>query len=208
MYRTQFLNREAAGLELARALRPGLDGTAAVLGITGGGMLVAAAVAEYLRLPLYPLAVRKLGIPGHDKLSMGALAPGGVQVLDRDIIERLGIGEAAVRKVAQRESLELERQEHSASGCDFGPVTGGTSLIVDDGVADSHHGLLAAIEFARGLKPRRLVVAAPVFSAAAAAELKDRCEALVWLHRPEAFMSVDFWYEQRLQPVESRAFQA
>lgn len=196
MYRTPFLNRTAAGLELARALRPRIDGdTAVVLGMEGGGIAVASAVAAYLRLPLYALAVRRLGIPGHDKLSMGALAPGGVQVLDRGIIERLGIGEAAVRKVAQRESRELARQEHARA--DFGPVAGATAVIVDDGVADGHHGILAALEFARGLQPRRLLVAAPVFSEAAARELCDKCEALVWLHRPEPFMSVDYWYEQR-----------
>lgn len=197
MYRTQFLNRTAAGLELARALRPRINGdVAVVLGMEGGGTVVASAVAAYLRLPLCTLAVRKLGIPGHDKLSMGALAPGGVQVLDRGVIERLGIGEAAVRKVAQRESLELERQEHSRA--DFRTVAGATAIIVDDGVADSHHAILAAIEFARGLQPRRLVIAAPVFSEAAACELRDKCEALVWLHRPEVFMSADYWYEQRL----------
>lgn len=204
MYRSQFLNRGAAGLELARALQPAIQGDAAILGMTNGGMLVASAVADYLRLPLYPLCVRRLGIPGHDKLSMGALAPGGVQVLDRGIIERLGISEAVVRKVVQRESLELEKQQHSrVNGRDFDGIAGGTAVIVDDGVADSYHGILAAVEYAHGLRPRRLVIAAPVFSAAAAAGLKDKCEALVWLYRPEVFTSVDYWYEQRLRPARS-----
>lgn len=197
MYRTQFLNRMAAGLELARALRPCINGDAAVvLGMEGGGIAVASAVAGYLRLPLYTLAVRKLGIPGHDKLSMGALAPGGVQVLDHGIIEQLGIGEAAVRKVAQRESLELARQEHTRA--DLRPVAGATAVIIDDGVADTYHATLAAIEFTRGLRPRRLVLAAPVFSEAAVRGLQDKCEALVWLQQPAVFMSADYWYEQRL----------
>lgn len=204
MHKTQFLNRAEAGLELVRVLErlPGVEDRAVVFAMPDGGAQVAAQVAQSLNVALYPLCVRKLGIPGHDKLSMGALAPGGVELLDRKLIEQLGIAEAAVRRVVQREILELQRLEQSGAG-DFSKVAGSIAMIVNDGIADSVHDILAAIEFVRSLQPRWLVIASPVIAASSVPRLLDKCDELVCLYEPEMFMTSDYWYGQRTQSKPS-----
>jgi putative phosphoribosyl transferase len=204
MDKNQFLNRRMAGLELARILKPEIQAGAVVLGMPGGGVGPASVVARYLEVPFYPLFVRTLGIPGHDSLSMGALGSQGVQLLDRDIIGRYGISETVVQKVVAKERLELQKREtthreeiHRNSG-NFDCISGKTAVIVDDGVPDSAHNILAAIKFVRKYKPLYLLVAAPVISAAAHHKLEDECEKLVCLHMPEVFVSIDYWYGQRV----------
>jgi putative phosphoribosyl transferase len=208
MEKNQFLNRRTAGLELARVLEPEVRGGAVVVGMRGGGAGPAAIVARYLEVPFYPLLVRALGIPGHDILSMGALASEGVQLLDRDIIGRFGIPETVVRRVVARERLELQRcetvqrEETRQTPDDFDCVAGQTAVIVDDGIPDSAHNILAAIKFIRKYQPRNLLVAAPVISAAAHRRLEAECEQLVCLHTPEIFVSNDYWYGQRTPESE------
>lgn len=200
MYGTPFLSRQVAGRELGKVLTPRIEGNAAVLGISGGGMAVAAGAAHHLNAALYPLPVRKLAIPGHDNLSMGALAPQGVQWLDRRLIGRLGISEAALQKIIARAMLELRRSEGVAGA--FSLITGSTAVIVDDGIADNIHNILAAIEFVLRQRPRRLLVAAPVIASAAAAELADKCEGLIYLRKPDLFIDADYWFEQSIQTPE------
>jgi putative phosphoribosyl transferase len=198
MYRTLFLNRESAGKELGRALRSRIEGDAAVLGISGDGMAVAAEVAHCLNAVLYPLAVHKLRIPGHDNLSMGAVAPQGVQWLDRSLIGHLGITEGILRKVVQKGVLELQRvEEMHTNVSNFSLIAGRTAVIIDDGISHNIHNILAAMAFARKWQPRQLLVAAPVISSVATEELEDKCEGLCYLYRPDMFISPDYWYEQQ-----------
>jgi putative phosphoribosyl transferase len=202
MDKNQFLNRRTAGLELARILKPEIRGEAVVLGLSGGGLGTAAVVARYLDAPLYPVFVRTLGIPGHDTLSMGALAAQGVQWLDRDVIGHFSISEEAVQKVMQREALELRRREEvyremHRHSYDFDRIAGKTAVIVDDGIPNGAHNVLAAIEFVKKYKPQHLLVAVPVISATAWRKLQDKCEKAVCLHRPDIFVSIDYWYGQR-----------
>lgn len=205
MYKTQFSNRAAAGLELARVLEklPGIENHAVVLAMPGGSSQVAMEVADCLHASLLSLNVRKLAIPGHDNLSMGALAPGGVELLDRMLIDRLGIAEAAVNRAVQRETLELQRLEESC-GADYSGITGGFAVIVEDGISDSVHDILAAIEFTRSHKPQRLVIASPVIAASSVSGLLDKCDELVCLYEPEVFMTADYWYGQWISTTSHR----
>ncbi|HEX5056459.1 MAG TPA: hypothetical protein VFX02_08165 [Gammaproteobacteria bacterium] len=203
MYRNQFPNRAAAGQELARALQkiPGVEGNAVVLAMPAGGEQVAAEVACLLDVPLYPLCIRKLRIPGHDSLSMGALAPGGVQWLDDELIARLGIAESVVQNVVQKEILELQRLD--AGDYAYGRVAGSIALIVGDGISDNIHDVLAALEFAHTLNPQRLIIASPVISAISVVSLSDKCDEIVCLHQPDMFVTADYWYAQRLQALKN-----
>jgi putative phosphoribosyl transferase len=198
MYNTQFLNRETAGMELAGVLKLQIQDDMIVIGMPDGGASVAAAAARYLQVPLYPILVRKLGIPGHDNLSMGALAPKGTEWLDHELIDQLGITEAAVQKIVRREALQLQRSEQMhPNDCNFGLIAGRTAVIVDDGIPDNTHNILAAVEFVRRQKPQQLLIAAPVVSAAAAVSLADKCEGLICLYKPDMFIAADYWYEQK-----------
>ncbi|HEY3487686.1 MAG TPA: phosphoribosyltransferase [Gammaproteobacteria bacterium] len=196
MYKTQFLNRGTAGLELAKLLEP--ESATVVLGMPGNGMPVAVAAARYLNVPLRPLLVRKLGIPGHDNLSMGALAPYGVQWLDRELIDRLGLTKAAVQKVVEKETQELRRSEDVyANGKGYNLIAGNSAVIVDDGIPDNIHNISAAIEFVRERQPLRLLIAAPVISSSAETNLSAKCEGLIYLHKPDIYGVTDYWYEEQ-----------
>lgn len=197
MYKTLFLSRRAAGLELSQKLQSVIAGVPVVVGIPGDeGMSMANEVAGCLRAPVYPLPVCKLGVPGHDQLSMGAIAP-DIQFLDRAMIERLHIDESAVDKVVSRERLELKRrkQEYLRK---YGrmAIGGKTAILVDEGIVDNVNNIRAAVGFLLGQKPLQLLVAAPVVSATALKQLNGEREYLVWLHMPEPFIGIDHWYEQ------------
>lgn len=196
LYKMQFLSRRNAGLELAAKLTPLIGYVPVVLGIPGGGMTMANEVARCLCAPVYPLPVRKLGVPGHDQMSMGAVSA-EVEFLDRAVIDRLGVAESAVSKVVDKEKLELRRQNESylrKYGCTS--IDGKTVVLVDEGIADNLNNIRAAVETLRGRNPGQLLVAAPVVSADAADRLAEEGLRLIWLHKPEPFISIDHWYEQ------------
>lgn len=185
-------------------LKPMIAGTPVVLGVPGGGgMSMAHEVAGCLRAPVYPLPVRKLGVPGHDQLSMGAIAP-DIQFLDQNMIDRLHIAVSAVDKVLQREQLELKRHKQRCLR-KYGPIEigGKTAILVDEGIADNIHVIRAAAESLRRGKPLQLIIAAPVVSAEALEQLNGEREHLVWLHTPDPFISIDHWYEQQAQAGKS-----
>lgn len=196
MYKMQLLSRRTAGLDLAVKLKPVIaDVPVVVLGMPGGGMSMANEVAGSLNAPLYPLLVRKLGVPGHDQVSMGAIS-GEVKLLDRAVIDKLGIAESAVCKVVDKEQLELQRQN---KGClrKYGQMSidGKTVVLVDEGISGDLNNIRVAIESLRGYNPRRLLIAAPVISPDAANQLAREGLSLIWLHMPDPFVSVDHWYE-------------
>lgn len=191
-----FQDRHDAGRALARALRPlpGLD-DAIVLALPRGGVPVAFEVARDLRLPLDVFVVRKLGVPGEEELAMGALASGGVVVLNHDVVQTLHIRQATIDAVIAREQLEIERRE-ALYRAGRPPLTleGRTVILVDDGLATGST-MKAAV---RALRPvaDRLIVAIPVAAAFTCAELRTEVDDLVCLHTPGHFFAVGQFYRQ------------
>lgn len=195
-----FHDRAEAGAELARILqtyagRPDV----VVLGLARGGVAVAAVVARLLAAPLDVFLVRKLGAPGREELALGAIASGGVRVLNADIVRLLRVEDEALEAVAGREQRELERRERLYRG-DRSPLDlrDRTVLLVDDGLATGAS-MRAAVEAVRASNPARIVVAAPVASRQAHDELARLADEVVCVATPEPFWGVGAWYDDFTQ---------
>ena len=192
----RFRDRVDAGRLLARALEgyaraPGL----LVLALPRGGVTVAAEVARHLGAPIDAILVRKLGVPGHEELAMGAIASGGVRILSEEIIEALGIADRDIAAVAAAEEDELDRREQAYRGVRAPPAVGDrTVILVDDGLATGST-MRAAAAAIRSQGPRRLVIAVPVAPAATCDELRAEVDDVVCLRTPPRFHSVGEWYE-------------
>ncbi len=192
----RFLDRADAGKQLARKLGE-YDGDpkVLVLGLPRGGVPVAYEVARALHAPLDVFVVRKLGVPGHRELAMGAIASGGLRVLNRDVIEALGITPAEMESVAARELLEVERQERAYRGQTPLPeLAGRTIIVVDDGLATGST-MRAAVGALRQSNPATIIVAAPVAAAETARKLRELADRVVCLSAPPDFHAVSMWYE-------------
>ena len=178
-----------------------------VLGLPRGGIPVAHEVAKALGAPLDVLLVRKLGVPGHPELAMGAIASGGVEVLSRDLIRHLGIVDAVVEQVAVRERQELARREVLYRGT-RPPVVirDRTVIVVDDGLATGST-MEAAILALRHQAPARIVVAAPVGAPDTCARLARVADAVVCVSMPEPFNAVGLWYEEFAQTTDDEVKQ-
>jgi putative phosphoribosyl transferase len=199
----RFLNRRDAGRQLAEELSDyAEDPGVLVLGLPRGGVPVAFEVARALRAPLDVLVVRKLGAPGHRELAMGAIAGGGLRVLNMDVIEALGISQGAVESVAASESLELERQRQVYRGdAPLAELRGRTIIVVDDGLATGST-MRAAVGALRQSKPARIVVAVPVASAETARVLREVADDVVCVSTPPDFRAVSNWYEDFSQTTD------
>ena len=203
MANQRFRDRGDAGRRLAGALGeyarvPGV----LVLALPRGGVAVAAEVARGLGAPLDVILVRKLGVPGHEELAMGAIASGGVRILSQEIIESLGIPDRDIAAVAAAEEDELDRREHAYRGIRTPPeVADRTVILVDDGLATGST-MRAAAAAIRGQRPRRLVVAVPVAPASTVAVLRQEVDEVVCLRTPEAFRSVGEWYDDFEQTTD------
>jgi putative phosphoribosyl transferase len=190
-------NRVEAGRRLAAELahyrgRPGL----AVLALPRGGVPVAFEVARALNAPLDVLLVRKLGLPWQPELAIGAIASGGIRVLDTALIEALGIPDQMIEQVTADEKRTLDRRELLyRAGQPVLNITHGTVIIVDDGIATGST-MRAAVESVRQRQPDRVVVAAPVASLSAYDQLWGDADEVVCLATPEPFRSVGSWYQQ------------
>ncbi|HEX6086194.1 MAG TPA: phosphoribosyltransferase family protein [Thermoanaerobaculia bacterium] len=191
-----FENRAAAGRQLAKALRRYRDqGDAVVVGLPRGGVVTAAVVAEELDLPLDVLVVRRLAAPGNEQLAVGAIGPGGVRVLNDDVIALCGVDPLEIDLIEQRERVELERRDRLFRG-DRRPLDceRKTVILVDDGLATGSTAL-AAIAVLRIQRPARIVLAVPV----APVETRDRCllyvDELVCLATPDPFLAIGYWYD-------------
>jgi predicted phosphoribosyltransferase len=197
----RFRNRRDAGRRLAEALGEFAgDPEVLVLALPRGGVTVAAEVARRLRAPLDAILVRKLGVPGHEELAMGAIASGGVRILSEEIIGALGISEREIAAVAAFEKDELDRRERAYRGARGPtPVAGRTVILVDDGLATGST-MRAAAAAIRSQGPRRLVVAVPVAPAATCDELRSEVDEVICARTPEPFHSVGEWYED-FQPT-------
>jgi putative phosphoribosyl transferase len=199
----RFLDRRDAGRQLANGLSGYAgDPSLLVLGLPRGGVPVAYEVARALHAPLDVFVVRKLGAPGHRELAMGAVASGGLRVLNLDVIEALGISPAAVDLAAASESLELERQRQAYRGDAPVPKLAGRNIIVvDDGLATGST-MRAAVGALRQSKPARIIVAAPVAAAATVRALREVADHVVCLRTPPDFQAVSNWYEDFSQTTD------
>lgn len=202
---TRFRNRTEAGQLLARKLtqyanRP----DAIVLGLPRGGVPVAFEVATALNVPLDICLVRKLGVPGHQELAMGAIAFGGVQVLDRDVLAWLRITEQTIGKVAAQELQELQRRDRVYRGDRAQPQLGDRVVIlVDDGLATGST-MRAAIEVVKTQQPQRIVVAIPVAPPETYQKLRTEVDEVVCLMTPPSFYAIGMWYEDFAQTTDAQ----
>jgi putative phosphoribosyl transferase len=188
-------NRRFAGRALADALETRYAGAnALVLALPRGGVPVACEVAKRLGAELDIMVVRKLGAPGQPELAAGAIASGGIRVLNQDVIARLGISPSALADVAAREQRELERREHLYRGDRARPqIAGRCVILIDDGAATGAT-LRAAIAALRQQHPRRVVVAVPVAALETVAALRRDADDVVCLASPAPFSSIGQWY--------------
>src|ERR1019366_886843 len=195
-----FANRTEAGQELARRLRTYANrDDVIVLGAPRGGVPIAFEVATALRAPLDVFVLRKLGVPGREEFAFGAIASGGVRILDRRTIEGLGITGLDIERVTMAEKQELERRERAyRGGRPPLDVSGLTVILVDDGIATGAS-MRAAIRALRQMKPARIVIAVPVAPLATCNQLQFEVDELVCLEMPEPFYGVGQFYDDFTQ---------
>ncbi len=192
-----FENRADAGRALARALRR-FDGAqdAIVLALPRGGVPVGFEIAQSLHLPLDVLVVRKLGLPWHPELAMGAIASGGALVLNDDVLRMAGGRPEAVQQVQRQEQRELERREKAYRGARPPlDLSGRTAIVVDDGLATGAT-MEAAVRALRILGAKRVVVAIPVASPEARDRIAAIADEVVCLEAPPFFSAVGQWYRE------------
>jgi putative phosphoribosyl transferase len=173
-----------------------------VLALPRGGVPVAFEVAKALRAPLDIFLVRKLGVPGHEELAMGAIATGGVRVLNDDVVEYLRIPSRAIDSVAAEELRELERRERAYRGNRAEAEVGGKIVIlVDDGLATGST-MRAAAAALRLQNPARIVVAVPVSASQTCDEYRMGVDEIVCATTPEPFLGVGQWYRDFSQTTD------
>jgi predicted phosphoribosyltransferase len=193
--RTLFRDRAEAGEVLAGLLGhyAGRDDVL-VLALPRGGVPVAARVAEALGAPLDVFMVRKLGVPGHEELAMGAIASGGIRIRNEEVVGKLGLGEGDLLRVAEVEQRELARRERSyREGRSPPELTGRVVILVDDGLATGST-MRAAVAAARLLSPARVVVAVPTAPASTCQRLAEEADEVVCATTPRPFRAVGFSY--------------
>jgi putative phosphoribosyl transferase len=201
--RLPFADRKQAGELLAGRLRrfAGRDHVI-VLGLPRGGVPVAFEVAHALRLPLDVYVVRKLGTPGFQELAMGAIATGGIRVLNKKVIDELHVNQRQLEAVLAAETAELLRRERTYRR-DRPPLEleGRTAILVDDGLATGST-MRAAIASLRAQRVREVIVAVPVAPLEACQELDRETDGAVCLATPQPFMAVGQWYEEFSPPSD------
>ncbi|HEY5940649.1 MAG TPA: phosphoribosyltransferase, partial [Gemmatimonadales bacterium] len=198
-----FRDRADAGRQLAARLKP-YAGTpdVMVLALPRGGVPVAYEVARALHAPMDVFIVRKLGVPGQEELAMGAVATGGVRVLNHQVVNALGIPDYVIDAVVKWETDELKRREQLYRGDRPPPnVRGKTVILVDDGLATGST-MLAAVRALREQGPARIVVAVPVASPDTCELLKTHVDEVVCAATPEPFYAVGFWYRDFAQTTD------
>jgi len=198
-----FHDRRHAGRVLARQLAHYAgDPRVVVLALPRGGVPVAFEIARALDAPLDVFLVRKLGVPGHEELAMGAIATGGTRVLNDDVIEALEISRADIEAAAARELRELARREAAyRDGRSPIPVRGRIVLLVDDGLATGSS-MRAAAQALRALGPARIVVAVPAAAAETCGDLAREVDEVVCAITPEPFHAVGLWYDDFAQTTD------
>jgi len=200
---TSFRDRLEAGRSLARKLdkyagRPEVI----VLALPRGGVPVAYEVARALEAPLDIFVVRKLGVPGHEELAMGAIASGGVRVLNDDVVQVFRIPQRLIESTVAREMRELERRELAyRNGRPLPDLRGRLVILVDDGLATGST-MRAAVAALRRLEPARIVVAVPTASPTVCEEFRHEADECVCDITPDPFHAVGLWYEDFSQTTD------
>jgi putative phosphoribosyl transferase len=204
----RFANRVDAGRQLGKCLDAYVGRSdVIVLGLPRGGVPVAGEVARHLQAPLDVFLVRKLGVPSHPELAMGAIAEGGVEVLDERLIRDLAIPRVSVDEIAKRERLELDRRDRLYRGARPRPnVAARTVIVVDDGLATGAT-MEAAVLALRQLGPATIVVAAPVGAPETCARLRKHADRVVCVQTPSDLGAVGQWYDDFTQTTDAEVRQ-
>jgi putative phosphoribosyl transferase len=203
MREQRFRDRTEAGQLLASRLaayanRPDV----LVLALPRGGVPVGYEVARALHAPLDVIIVRKLGVPGEEELAMGAIASGGVRVLNDDVVRMLALPGMVIDSVVAHERRELERREHLYRGDrPASEIHGRTIILVDDGIATGAT-MRAAVAAVKQQQPARIIIAVPVAASATCEELAAVGDEVVCVNRPDDFYAVGFWYERFSQTTD------
>ncbi len=200
----RFRDRHDAGQQLAQRLAPYTGHPhGCILALPRGGVPVAFEVAQALGLPMDICVVRKLGVPGQPELAMGAIATGGVRILNPGVIQELGVSAADLAAVTQRELRELERREQSYRG-DHPPLplAGRLVILIDDGLATGAT-MRAAIAAIQSVNPQQLVVAVPVAAGAACQELRAQVDEVISVLTPHSLHAIGLWYDDFSQTSDA-----
>ncbi|MEM9484609.1 MAG: phosphoribosyltransferase [Cyanobacteria bacterium P01_F01_bin.116] len=202
---SRFRDRFHAGKELATRLTPYANhANALVLGLPRGGVPVAYEIAKALHLPLDICLVRKLGVPGHRELAMGAIASGGVRILNYDVISSMALSDKILEYVTALELRELQRREQSYRDDRLQPeICDRTIILVDDGLATGAT-MRAAIAVLQKQDPKDLIVAVPVASLESCQAIEAEVDKVVCLSTPEPFYAIGFWYENFDQTTDDQ----
>lgn len=203
MMRIVFDDRAEAGVFLASKLRKYAHRVdVVVLGLPRGGVPVAYPIAQALNAPLDVFLVRKLGVPGQEELAMGAIAMGGVKLINQSIAAAMSITSAEIERVIAEEEMELARRErlyrHDRDPLD---VTGRTVILVDDGLATGAS-MWAAVTALRKLKPGKIIVVVPVGSETTCNALRHEVDEMICGITPDPFVAVGAWYENFSQTTD------
>lgn len=204
----RFANRRQAGVALAGRLSQfaGRDDVV-VLALPRGGVPVAYEVARALHAPLDVFVVRKLGLPGHEEFAIGAIASGGIQVINHEAVALYRLSDATIETVARAERRELERREAIyRTGRAPVPLEGRVVVLVDDGLATGAT-MRAAVLAARQRQPSRIVVAVPVGSRDTCRELGETADQVICVSMPEPFLAVGLWYQDFSQTSDEEVRQ-
>lgn len=203
-----FADRAHAGQLLAGALRKYADRSdVIVLGLPRGGVPVAYEVAKRLHAPLDVMVVRKLGVPGWEELAMGAVASGGVRVINEEVVQASNISSASIERSAAEELQELYRREIAYRGHAGAPdVKDKTVILIDDGIATGST-IRAAVQALRQQGPARIVIGVPTAAADSCDKLAPMVDELITLVRPIYFHSVGQWYENFQQTTDAEVKQ-
>jgi putative phosphoribosyl transferase len=190
-----YANRVEAGQQLAERLLNYRDrDDVVVLGLPRGGVPVAHQLARVLGAPMDVFVVRKLGVPGHEELAMGAIATGGIRVVNEDVVVPLGIPSTVVDSVARSEQIELERREQLYRGRRAPTeLTNRIVILVDDGLATGST-MRAAVRAVRQQSPSRVVVAVPVGAPSTCVDLAREADEVICVRQPDPFVAVGLWY--------------
>jgi putative phosphoribosyl transferase len=201
--RIVFDDRAEAGVFLASKLRKYANRVdVVVLGLPRGGVPVAYPIAQALNAPLDVFLVRKLGVPGQEELAMGAIAMGGVKLINQSIASAMSISKEQIDAVVAQEEMELARRERLYRH-DRGPldVTGRTVILVDDGLATGAS-MWAAVTALRRLEPGKIIVAVPVGSETTCNALRHEVDEMICGITPDPFIAVGAWYENFSQTTD------